>query len=1121
MKTKGNVCRRVLATFILAAMLVTSSAVTAYAAPEGATVIDLTVAGGGGGQDSSACVLHSSYDDEGHFLICDTHTGTGTWNGRAHENGRVDYKKHDIKYFGAEPNCNVLKPVGYWYCADGCGYRKSGRLEHTSNGKWLESGNSRHYMYCTTCNQCWTDAGFHVVDGKSVDQMEDHTQYGKATCEICGLDIDLSHHTVEPAWDTGVSSCSICGDHRPFLNTMWLEKSTMDLVSKDSDYIEFRIYGSADRMSLMTGTTGFGWVYYPSDVSDTFDIGVPQQIGSGVDASGNTYRDYRITLSYKNSTVATAGISQATFALYYTFGSSTANATAAGKAEAAKWTPSVGWGVTPTLFLLRTFTMSGGVCTPVGTSVVTYDKQVGGYAQNVTIKSTWYSKRAGSAEVALFDQNGTQVTDWTAAAPSGGAWEYTSVISPNVNLSTAQTYTVRCKNYLGGYGSVDCVIQPTDMTGPILKSTSDLTVDWAKNKAYAARALDEGVGNVEISFDGDTDYRLGTDIGEKNYSRNYVFTGDVYTEQTHTFYMRDALGNVGTGALKVNRLDNTPPTVTNVISALDGTGHRAKLTATYHDEHATLGEGSGVAELAVSKVNDASSLTWKHKDDAMFVTQAGTYFVFAKDAAGNVSTGYPVDVTINDYVVKATFVSGTDGRELPDEVWNALPSDQTGLSIGETVNPPMSVGTTVVEHRKSMELGEWTLAGWDKDSVTVTGDGQYFVGTWTFKPYTAMVSYAYVSGTEDRVLPASLQPPADCTYCVGEDVTPRVPETVHDEKYESLTLGTWTLTGWDKYFAIVPNEGVTFTATWEFVPATSTVRYRYESVTEGRDLPTELKAASDAIYNVGSDVKAPDVLGNTYEEKNDAGLKLGTWTMTGWDKDSAIVPNEEVIFVGQWIFRPEVATVNYKFNSGTSDRELPLELQELMTSVEKNVGDDAGILGTIPTTFDEYKNGLKIGTWTLTGWDQNAAIVTNSGAQFNATWEYKQDDYSVTYVFVDKNEKELPEDILKLLPAAVKGLENGSTVKTPELETKSVGRWTFDGWDITEAAIADKDVVVTGTWHYTPRRHYTEPTQPTSKDESPTTADTGIALYTISSISSVVALGGVSFLNRKRKGKND
>lgn len=83
-----------------------------------------------------------------------------------------------------------------------------------------------------------------------------------------------------------------------------------------------------------------------------------------------------------------------------------------------------------------------------------------------------------------------------------------------------------------------------------------------------------------------------------------------------------------------------------------------------------------------------------------------------------------------------------------------------------------------------------------------------------------------------------------------------------------------------------------------------------------------------------------------------------------------------------------------------------------------------------------------------------------------------------------------------------------------------MGRWTFDGWDITEAAIADKDVVVTGTWHYTPRRHYTEPAQPT-KVESPTTADTGIALYTISSVSSVVALGGISFLIRKRKGKND
>lgn len=89
MKTKGTVCRRILATFILAAMLVTSSAVTAYAAPEGATVIDLTVAGGGGGQDSSACVLHSSYDDEGisssviHIPAqgrgTDEHMRTGVW----------------------------------------------------------------------------------------------------------------------------------------------------------------------------------------------------------------------------------------------------------------------------------------------------------------------------------------------------------------------------------------------------------------------------------------------------------------------------------------------------------------------------------------------------------------------------------------------------------------------------------------------------------------------------------------------------------------------------------------------------------------------------------------------------------------------------------------------------------------------------------------------------------------------------------------------------------------------------------------------------------------------------------------------------------------------------------
>ena len=1115
------VWRRIVATFMLATMLMTSMAVTAIAAPVGSTVVDLTVAGGGSGQDSSVCVLHSSYDADGHFLVCDTHTGSGTFNGKVHTNGRVDYKAHDIQYFGEAPTCNVLTPVGYWYCADGCGYRKSGRLEHVSEDVWRESGNSRHFKVCSVCKVCWTDAGYHVINGVPVNEMEDHTQYGKATCDICGLDVDLSNHTVEPAWDTGVSPCSICGDHRPFLQTKWLEKNTMDLVSKDSDYVEFRIYGSADKMSLFTETTNFGWVYYPSDAADIFNIEKPVLIGSGMDADGNTYRDYRITLGYKDSTVTSAGIGQQTFALFYSFGSSTANATAGGVTEVSKWSPVNAWGVTPNLYLLRTFSMSGGICEPVGTPVVTYDKQVGGYAQNVTIKTTWHGKRAGSAEVALFDQNGNQVTEWAAAAPSGGAWEYTSVISPNVNLSTTQTYTVRCKNYLGGYGSVDCVIQPTDMAGPNLVSDTDLTAEWAKTKAYTAKGQDAGVGRVELSFDGDADYQMGSDIGNGVYSREYVFTGDVYSEQSHTFYMRDALGNVGTGSIKVNRLDNTAPTVTDVVSALDSTGHRAKLVVTYNDARPTLGEGSGVTELAVSTSNDTSNLSWQHKDEAMYVEKAGKYYVFAKDAAGNVSTGYAVDVSINNYVVKAEFVSGTEGRDLPAEVRELLPLDQTGLSVGDNVAPPMALGKTVVEHLRAFELGEWKLVSWDKDSITVEGDGQYFLGTWEFTPYTAMVSYAYVSGTEDRALPASLQPPASSTYNVGDDVMPSVPETVHDEKYESMTLGTWTMTGWDKYFAIVPNEGVTFTATWEFVPATSAVRYRYESGTEGRELPAEIVAASDAIYNVGSDVTAPDVLGSTYKETTEDGLFLGTWTMMGWDKDSAIVPNEEVVFVGKWVFKPETASVSYKFTSGTEGRELPLELVKLMATVEQNVGTDAGILDSIPKTYDEYKNGLNVGTWTLTGWDKTSDVVSNAGISFNATWVYKQDDYSVTYRFVDKDGKDLPEDIMKLLPAAATGLENGSTVKTPELETKSVGRWSFKGWDIAEAAVADKEVVVTGTWAYSPRYYYTnpQPEQP-KKLESPETFDAGIALYAVSGISSMIALGGISLL-KKRKADKD
>ena len=396
-----------------------------------------------------------------------------------------------------------------------------------------------------------------------------------------------------------------------------------------------------------------------------------------------------------------------------------------------------------------------------------------------------------------------------------------------------------------------------------------------------------------------------------------------------------------------------------------------------------------------------------------------------------------------------------------------------------------------------------------------------FTATWKFVPDTASVNYRYKSGTEGRELPASLQPPTSKTYNVGTGVVPSVSETKHNEKYESMTLGTWTLTGWDKNFALVPNEGVTFTATWEFIPATATVHYHYESGTEGRELPTEIVAASDAIYNVGSTVKAPDVPESTYKETTEDGLFLGTWTMTGWDKSSAVVPNEGVVFTGKWVFKPETAPVSYKFTSGTEGRELPPELAKLMATVERNVGTDAGILDTIPTTYDEYKNGLKVGTWTLKGWDKTSDVVSNDGIAFNATWVYKQDDYSVTYRFVDKDGKDLPEDILKLLPTAATGLENGSTVKTPEVKTKSVGRWSFKGWDIAEASVADKDVVVTGTWEYTPRYYYHNPQPELPKNlETPDTYDAGVAFYAVSGISSMMALGGISLLKKRKDDKD-
>lgn len=96
------------------------------------------------------------------------------------------------------------------------------------------------------------------------------------------------------------------------------------------------------------------------------------------------------------------------------------------------------------------------------------------------------------------------------------------------------------------------------------------------------------------------------------------------------------------------------------------------------------------------------------------------------------------------YQATFEFVSGTEGRELPEEVTALCPGPADGLADGSTVTAdPSTFG------RVDVDGGYWSFVGWDFESLTVSGADVHFVGTWVF---TESVPW-YPIGPADPVEP--------------------------------------------------------------------------------------------------------------------------------------------------------------------------------------------------------------------------------------------------------------------------------------------------------------------------------------------------------------------------------
>lgn len=94
----------------------------------------------------------------------------------------------------------------------------------------------------------------------------------------------------------------------------------------------------------------------------------------------------------------------------------------------------------------------------------------------------------------------------------------------------------------------------------------------------------------------------------------------------------------------------------------------------------------------------------------------------------------PSNTVTTNLLFKKThsFISGTNGKELPPEVLQLLPPEQTNLANGTTVAPDPPIGNKT---QVSVAEGNWIFQSYDKPSETIQDQDVHFIGTWIFQEY--------------------------------------------------------------------------------------------------------------------------------------------------------------------------------------------------------------------------------------------------------------------------------------------------------------------------------------------------------------------------------------------------
>lgn len=248
---------------------------------------------------------------------------------------------------------------------------------------------------------------------------------------------------------------------------------------------------------------------------------------------------------------------------------------------------------------------------------------------------------------------------------------------------SGRDYIVRVTDSSGNTAEKVFTVYRTDCRAPLLREQKEF-IEWSKTKNIEFKLTDYGSGAAQSSMGNQVSYKEAKKDGEF-YKACYTFAEDNYGISEYSLYLKDGLGNAGKDIVKVGKIDNTKPTVTDVKGDVqdvtsDGTTKKAAVvTITANDMNTKLNaEGSGVKGYAVTKTKEEPKDNEWQEANTLTITEAGEYYLWVKDAVGNIADIQVINVK-DDFTIelkdKINYDNGTE--EKYEEVKNDNKTEDT------------------------------------------------------------------------------------------------------------------------------------------------------------------------------------------------------------------------------------------------------------------------------------------------------------------------------------------------------------------------------------------------------------------------------------------------------------